>query len=81
MIGPVTTSQIGAPRQVRLAPSSVEVPGEKRAPGVAAELTANAQPRDEARVAELRQAIAEGRYVVDSAKLAQAMIDADLTAK
>ena len=76
MIGPVGPSMIGTPHSVRLKPSGVQVPQEPRAKS---ELAAGAPPIDGGRVAELRVAIAEGRYAVDPQLIAERMIDSDLS--
>lgn len=76
MIGPVGPSVIGTPHPVRLQPSGVQVPQEPRAKS---ELAAGTPPVDGGRVAELRAAIAEGRYLVDPKVIAERMIEADLS--
>jgi negative regulator of flagellin synthesis FlgM len=47
---------------------------------LAAEMAAGA-PVDSAKVAAIREAIADGRYPVDPKKIAQSMIDLDLAVK
>ena len=83
MIGPVGTpgaSAVGAAQTVKLRPSGVEVGG-KLAPkaSVAAEIASQGAPVDASRVAELRSAITEGRYDVDSARIADAMIASEVS--
>ena len=76
MIGPVGPSGIGTTHPVRLKPSGVQVPQEPRAKN---ELAAGTPPVDGGRVAELRVAIAEGRYTVDPQAIAARMIETDLS--
>lgn len=80
MIGPVGTavagaSGVGKADTIKLKPSGVEVVTLAPAkPSVAAELAALGAPINASRVAELRGAITEGRYQVDSQAIAGAMI-------
>lgn len=76
MIGPVKTSGATPAHTVKLRPSGVEVdkPVPAGKPSAAAELASQGPPVDASRVAALRSAIAEGRYPIDSAKIADAMI-------
>jgi len=55
--------------------------GESAPTSPAAQLAAAGAPIDAARVATLRQAIAEGRYTVDPQRIADAMVAMDLPAK
>ena len=85
MIGPVGTpgaQGVGASQTIKLRPSGIEV-GTRPAsrPSLAAELAAQGPPVDAARVAELRAAIAEGRYDVDSRRIAEAMIASEVTTR
>lgn len=83
MIGPVGTTGaalagVGAAQPVKPKPPGVEAASSAKAtPTPASELAALGAPVDTARVAELRSAIAEGRYAVDSRAVADAMIESE----
>jgi len=63
------------------APGRVAAKEEGAPPSPAAELAASGPPVDTAKVAEIRTAIAEGRYSVDPRAIASKMIALDLPGK
>ena len=66
-----------APAQGSAAPKA----GEAALTNPAAQLAAAGAPIDTAKVASLRQAIAEGRYPIDPQRIADAMIKLDVPPK